>query len=150
MEMRKLASMLAIVATVATGCGSADGQDEYVDQVNVLQGELVDEVTATVSGAAPSTSKEAAAVADELEQVFNASADRIEAVTAPEEVADLHTRLVDEIRQIADQIARAEEAFTSGDAQEAAEAATDLQAATSQAQNRLNALIDQINAEFGD
>ena len=71
-------------------------------------------------------------------------------MTPPEEVADLHAQLVGELRQIADRIAKAEDAFRDADAQQAAEAATELQQATNQAQTDLNELIDEINAEFGN
>jgi PBP1b-binding outer membrane lipoprotein LpoB len=150
--MIKLASMLAVaaVALIAAGCGDVEEQNDYVDQVNALQTELVSEVTAVVSGTPPSNAQQAADVAGELGDVFNDSADDIEAVTPPEEVADLHAELVAKIRDIADQINAAEEAFTSGNAQEAAQAATELQSATNSAQTELNSLIDQINAEFGD
>lgn len=150
--MIKFASMLAVgaVALIAAGCGDVEEQNDYVDQVNALQTELVSEVTAVVSGTPPSNAQQAADVAGELGDVFSASADDIEAVTPPEEVADLHAELVEKIRDIADQITAAEEAFTSGNAQEAAQAATELQSATNSAQTELNSLIDQINAEFED
>lgn len=150
--MIKLGSVLAIaaVAVIAVGCGDVEEQNDYVEQVNALQNELVAEVTDAVSGTPPSNPRQAAAVAGELGDIFSASADDIEAVTPPEEVADLHAQLVETIREIADQIASAEDAFTSGNAQEAAQAATELQNATNSAQTELNSLIDQINAEFED
>lgn len=150
MTWRSTMVAIATAAAIAAGCGSADEQNEYVDEVNASQVDLVDEIRATVSGAAPSTPNEAATVAAELEGIFEGSADEIDAVTPPEEVADLHAQLVGELRQIADRIAKAEDAFRDADAQQAAEAATELQQATNQAQTDLNELIDEINAEFGN
>jgi hypothetical protein len=148
--MTRLASLLVvgIVAVIGAGCGSTDEQNNYVDQINALQTDLVNQVNEVVAGSPPANAQQAAAVAADLEKAFSASADDIEAVTPPDEVADLHDQLVTKIREIADQIAKARNAFENGNAQEAAAAAVDLQTATSQAQTDLNTLIDEINAEF--
>ncbi len=149
--MSRWISLVAVsaIAVLAAGCGNSE-QNDYVDQVNELQNQLVAQVSDAVGGAAPTTPKEAAAVAADLEQIFSQSADDFAAVTPPDEVADLHGQLVDQIRQIADQIKQAEQAFNSGDAQAASQAAIELQTATSGAQTQLNSIIDQINAQFGN
>lgn len=150
--MRRSASLLAVGAIAATlaGCGN-DEQNEYVDEVNALQNELVAEVgDVTTSGSVPTTPQQAADVAGELAQVFEEGAEQFEAVTPPEEVADLHAQLVEQIQAIADQVADAEEAFRSGDAQEASQAAIALQEAANDAQTALNGLIDRINEELGN
>jgi hypothetical protein len=145
----RVACLLAVAAVtaVAAGCGNEE-QNEYVDEVNALQSQLVEEVTEATSGAVPATPRDAAEVAGDLARVFAESADEFEAVTPPEEVAGLHAELVEQIRGIGDQVAAAEEAFTSGDAEEASQAALQLQQAGTEAQTQLNGLIDQINSEL--
>jgi hypothetical protein len=147
--MKRLAGALAIasLAVIGVGCGN-DEQNDYVDEVNRLQTELVDEVTAAVSGAVPTNQQDAAEIAAELEQVFADGAEQFESVSPPEEVADLHEQLVKQIDGIAEQVGAAEEAFTSGNATEASQAALALQEASNRIQTDLNGLIDQINSEL--
>jgi hypothetical protein len=147
--MRRIASLIAVaaIAPVVAGCGNEE-QNDYVDEVNSLQTELVDRVTEATAGSVPTTPQEAAEVAGQLAQVFADGADEFEAVSPPEEVADLHTQLVEQIRGIADQVEAAEEAFNSGNAQQASQAALDLQEAGNEAQTALNDLISQINDEL--
>jgi len=150
--MPKLAAALAALATlaIAAGCGSAAEQNDYVDQVNEEQSQLLDSVSKVVSGPAPTNSEEAAKVADELSSAFAEGADRIEAIDPPDEVADLHARLVSGLRRLSDRLAAAGKALTGSSAQDAADAAADLQQQITHAQDRINRLIDQINAKFQD
>jgi Family of unknown function (DUF6376) len=147
--MRGIASLFAVAAILAlvAGCGNEE-QNDYVDEVNALQTELVSQVTEATSGSVPTTPEEAAEVAGELAQVFADGAEEFEAVSPPEEVADLHAQLVEQIRGIADQVEAAEEAFNSGNAQEASQAALELQQAGNEAQTALDDLISQINDEL--
>ncbi len=66
----------------------------------------------------------------------------------PEEVAELHQQLVDQISQIADQVESAEDAFTSGSQQAASQAAIELQNAGTAAQTELDQIIGAINNEL--
>ena len=147
--MPRLAKALAFVAVVAFvgGCGNGE-QNDYVDEVNQLQNELVANVSDAVAGSTPSTPKDAARIAGDLQQVFEDGAGSFAEVDPPEEVADLHQQLVDQIQAIADQVGEAEDAFTSGSAQQASEAAIALQNAGNEAQTDLDTIIDQINEQL--
>ena len=138
------AALLA-AALIAAGCGDAEEKEDYVEEVNKLQEAYVEDVTAAVSATAPSTPKEAAAAAGTLAELTNGVADDIEAVKPPEDVADLHQQLVDELRSVATQITDAEGAIADGSAQEAAQAAIELQTAITGTQTELNNLIGEIN-----
>jgi hypothetical protein len=140
---------LAAAVAIAAGCGNSE-QNEYADEVNELQAELVNEVTNTVTEAAPSDAKAYREIADELRATFDAKADEFEAVEAPEDVADLHAQLVEAIRAVGEQIGDAERGFASGNPRQAQRAAASLQQAGTELQARLDAVIDQINAELGD
>jgi C-terminal processing protease CtpA/Prc len=138
-----LAGALALAA-----CGSNDEDNDYVEEVNAIQEQLVDDVTETVSGAPPANPKAAAEVAGELEGVFASTADEFEAIEPPQDVAGLHDELVAAIRGVGARIGEAEKAFASGNSKQAARAALELQTATTDLQPQLTALIDDINAQL--
>jgi hypothetical protein len=144
--MKRVAGILA-VAAIVVGCGN-EAQNDYVDEVNRLQAELVDEVTETVSGNVPSSPDGAAELAEKLEAVFAEGADRLEEVSVPDEVAELHTQLVEQYRAAAEQVASVEDAFSSGDPQVASQALLELQNASNELQSEFNTLIEEINAEL--
>ncbi len=150
MNRFRLGSMVAIATLAAglllAGCGDNEQKNDYVDQINELQLAYVDDVTTAVSEQPPTNPEEAAEAAGTLAELTNGVADDIEAVEPPEDVADLHQQLVDELRGVADQISDAQGAIAGGDPDEAAKAATDLQSAITATQTTLNGLIDQINS----
>jgi hypothetical protein len=140
---------LMLVATLAlAACGSNEEDNDYVEQVNEIQEQLVDEVTETVSGAPPANPEAAAVVAGDLEGVFATTADELQALERPQDVADLHDELVAAIREVGARIGEAEKAFASGNSKQAARAALELQTATTDLQPQLTTLIDDINAQL--
>lgn len=148
-RLSAVAAGLLGAASIAAGCGSDTEQaNDYVDQVNTLQVELVDQVNDAVSGTPPADPEAAAEVATDLQGVFETSADDLAAIEPPTDVADLHQQLVGSVSDVGDQIAEAEQAFSSGDPQQAAQAALQLQSATTELQTELNGLIDEINAQL--
>jgi hypothetical protein len=150
--MTKVASVLAIatIAFLGAGCGSVDEQNAYVDQVNELRTELLSTVSDLTSSETPNNAAEAADLSGRLEDAYASTADGLEAVEAPDEVADLHAELVAGLRGIADQIDEAQHALNQASAQRAVQALTDLQTSVSQSETELGDLIDQINAQFQD
>ena len=140
---------LLVAGALATGCGNEE-QNDYVDQVNEIQTQLVSDVTDATTGVTPTNAEQAAGLADDMAAVFNDAADQLEAVDPPDDVADLHQQLVDELRSIGDQVTEAADAFTKGSAQAAAQAALELQRATTESQTKLNGLVDQINSQLQD
>ncbi len=148
--MTKFTALAATVAIaiVAPGCGSVAEQNDYVEQVNAEQTQLLDSIGKIVSGPAPTNSEQAAEVAGRLSRAFATSANEIEAVDPPEDVANLHAQMVDGMRELSDRLRDAQRALAGGNAQQAAEAAADLQQQTTRAQQRIQGLIDRINAEL--
>ena len=135
-------------AAIVAGCGNEE-QNDYVDEVNAIQQEIAD--AATDAGAsAPSDPKEAAAVGHQIADAFAQGAEDLQAVDPPEEVADLHEQLTQQLTQVADDINSAADTFESGNAQQSAQAATELQQSVTQAQTEVNRLISEINNEFGN
>ena len=150
--MTRVASVLAIatIGFLGAGCGSVDEQNAYVDQVNELRTELLSQVSELTSSATPSNAAQAAHLSGQLEEAYTSAADGLDAVEAPDEVADLHAQLVAGLRGIADQIDEAQRALNQATSVQAVQALTDLQTSVSQAETELADLIDQINAEFQD
>ena len=145
-----LALVVLASALLAAGCGDSGEKNDYVDEVNQLQNDLVTQVTQATAGANPTTQKQAADYAGTIAGIFGSAADDFAAVDPPEDVADLHSQLVDAIRSIADDTKKAEQTLRTGSPQEAQKALTDLQTAASDAQTQLNSLIDEINADLHD
>jgi hypothetical protein len=145
-----LAAGLLAVALLAAGCGDSGEKNDFVDEVNQLQTDLVDQVSQATTGSTPTTQKEAADYAGKIADIFSRSADEFAAVDPPEDVADLHQQLVEEIRSIAQDTKKAEQTLRTGSPKEAQRALADLQTAGTDAQNQLNSLIDEINADLHD
>ncbi len=147
---RVLSVVIAVGAAgaIAAGCGNEE-QNDYVDEVNSIQQEIAD--AATQAGSTPATNpQEAAEVGRQIADAFAQGAADLEAVDPPEEVADLHQQLIDQLSTVADDINNAADAFESGNAQQAQQAAVELQQSVTTAQTEVDSLIDQINSEFGD
>ena len=132
---RLIAAIAVIASLLAAGCGDSSEKNDYVDDVNALQNDLVADVSAAAA-TTPTNQKQAA--------------DGFEAVDPPDDVADLHSQLVDQIRSIAAETRKAEQTLRQGTPQEAQKALSQLQTAATDAQNRLNMLIDEINADLHD
>jgi hypothetical protein len=139
---------LAAAAGIAAGCGNGE-QNDYVDQVNAIQQDIADAATEAGSSA-PSNPQEAADVGHQIADAFDQGAQDLQGVDPPEEVSDLHQQLTDELSSVAADINKAADTFESGNAQQAAQAAVELQQSVTTAQTEVNSLIDQINSEFGN
>ena len=150
LSARVLTVVIAIAAAagIAAGCGNGE-QNDYVDQVNAIQQDIADAATEAGSSA-PSNPQEAADVGHQIADAFDQGAQDLADVDPPDEVADLHQQLTDELSSVADQINKAADTFESGNAQQAAQAAVELQQSVTTAQTEVNSLIDQINSEFGN
>ena len=141
---------ILVAAALIAGCGDNEEKNDYVDQINEIQTQFVDDVNNVVSGQTPSTPDDAANLATDLADLTDQTADDIAAVDPPDEVADLQQELVSTLHDVADQIDSAGDAFSSGNPQQAAQAATELQTATQKAQTDLNRIIDEINSTLQD
>ena len=143
-----LALAIAFVVLLA-GCGDTAERNDYVDEVNQVQEQLVSQITAATKTNLGSQ-KAAAGYAGTVAAIFSDAAEKFEAIDPPADVADLHAQLVDQIRSIAASTERAEQTLRKGSPQEAERALTDLQREANAAQTKLTSLIDQINDQLHD
>jgi hypothetical protein len=141
-------AMIAALA-FAAGCGN-DEQNDYVDQVNDAQQSFLDEMTAAASQASPTNASQADQLIGDMQGAIDSFVSDLEGIDAPEEVADLHDELITTMSDIGAQIGELGDALTSGNPQQAAQAAAQLTTAVSSAQTEVTSIIDQINAEFGN
>jgi predicted RNA-binding protein with PIN domain len=151
MNNRILVSVLAAVAVALAlfACGEDEQANDYVDRVNAIQADLVAEVT-TIAANTPTNQRQAADYAHEIAAIFGRAADEFAAVEAPQDVADMHAQVVEQIREIAAETRRAERTLREGTPEEAQQALAHLQTTSTDAQNRLNMLIEEINADLHD
>jgi rRNA processing protein Gar1 len=148
--LRPAAALAAVFSLLlVAGCGDGEEKDAYVAEVNTLQTELVEQVS-TAAASIPSNQTEAAAYAGRIASVFGRAADRFAAVEPPDDVADLHAQVVEQIRSIAADSRKAERALRDGTPEQARKALVRLQDAATDAQNRLNMLIEEINSDLRD
>jgi Skp family chaperone for outer membrane proteins len=131
---------------VLAACGDTSEKNDYVGQVNDIQEELVNEITAATQKATLTSQKDAADYAATIAGIFSDAADRFETIDPPADVADLHTQLVDQVRSIGTDTAQAEKTLRNGSAQEAQRALKELQNGANAAQAKLTSLINQINS----
>ena len=142
------AALVSTIALVAAGCGNGEAND-YVDEVNAIQTDL--QAEAGNIAAAGTNPNEIANVASQMQDLFAGAADDLEAVDPPEDVADLHAQLVDQVSSLGEQIGSAGESIQNANSpQEIQAAATELQTAANGASTELDSLITQINSTLQD
>ena len=140
---------LAMFAALAiTACGN-DEENEYVDEVNGVQTAFLDEITAAASTPATNPSQVSDLVGA-MQGAFDTAAADLGAVEPPEEVVDLHDELIATMSELGDQVGTVGEALQSGNAQEAQQAAIELQAALTESQTQVTELTDEINNQLLD
>jgi Family of unknown function (DUF6376) len=148
--MKSLRSLIVIsvlastIALVAVGCGNGEAHD-YVDEVNAIQTDLQTEAGQIAAGG--SNPNQIADIASQMQDLFASAADDLEAVDPPEDVADLHGRLVEQVRSLGEQIGASGEAIKNANTpQEIQAAASELQSAANGASTELDSLINEINS----
>lgn len=145
--LRAVLVCAALVAALAfAACGNED-ENEYVDEVNAVQQSFLDEVTAAAS-TPPTNPQQAGELVSTMQDAFTNAAEEFEAIEPPEDVADLHDQLVTTMADLGAQIGDLGEALQSGNPQQAATAATELQASITESQTEVTGLIDQINSQL--
>ena len=143
-----LLCLAAVAALALAACGGDESSDEYIDDVNAVQNEFLDTMT-EVASTPPTNPAQAGDVISEMEAAFTTAADDLEAIDPPEDVADLHEELTTTMSDLGGQVADLGESLTGGNPQQTAQAATELQAALTEAQSEVTTLTDQINEELG-
>lgn len=135
---------LVALALAAGGCGGDDGAqaDAYVDAVNAAQ-----QAFATRIERIEATTDDEAALAAYVRASEQAAAD-LRAIDPPEDVADLHGRLVGGFDAFAQETAAAEDAITSGELERVLVAQQRMLRATRSQQQLIRSTMAEINQEL--
>jgi hypothetical protein len=138
---------LTVAALALAACGNSE-QNDYVDQVNAVQTEFLNAMTAAAS-TPPTNPSQAGDLISSMEDAFNTAAEDLQAISPPDDVADLHQQLIDKMSELGDKVSEVGKALKSGNQQQAQQAAQELQDALLQAQTDVTDLTTQINDQLG-
>jgi uncharacterized phage infection (PIP) family protein YhgE len=149
--VRRLIPVLVIVAVVVSGCGGNDTKEAnaYVDSVNKAQNDFAatfDKLSSQITST--STAEQDRRTLDGFKQAVDKVVADVKSVTPPDEVKDLHGRLVSEISSYGTEIDRAKKAFAGHDPQAMIKAQTQLVSAVTHVSTEINATIDAINKKL--
>src|SRR5713101_7610012 len=92
-----LAAIVAAAVLLLGGCGGSDNSG-YVDSVNHVTSQLQNDVSQISSGAGVNSPQQAADVFTQVSDKVDAAAADLEGITPPDQVADLHQKLVGEMK----------------------------------------------------
>ena len=149
--MRRTVLLLLLLAAAGApalaGCGGSDGEaDRYVEQVNAAQESFADRFAAIQQRLTTTSTpaEDRRALRD-----FRAATDRVvadlRAVEPPDEVRDLHGRLVGAVAGYGREIDRARRMLEGGDPQQVIRARTELSGAVGNVSRQITAAIAAIN-----
>ena len=150
--MRRLSQVLVVVALalVTSGCGEdTKAANNYVDAVNKAQNEFAatfDQLSAKITST--STAEQDRETLDGFKQAIDKVVKDFRAVKAPDEVKDLHGRLIAEISAYGKEIDKAKQAFADDQPQAIVKAQADLVSAVTKVQAQINATIADINKKL--
>lgn len=135
---------LAIAALPVAGCGGdTEEKNDYVDQVNKVQEEAVEGLSA-MSASSPEQGLEIFA---DINERFAGLVEDLEGIEPPDEVADLHEELIQVLRDF--NTAYEEAGFDeSDDPAELAPAVSEFTTAAAETQTEFGRVINEINAKL--
>ena len=149
--VRASAVGLAALSLVAAGCGSdTKANNDYVDAVNKAQTEFADNVQ-KVGSSTPSGSDPAAG-AKQTFTALGAAIDKViadlKAVEPPDDVKDLHNKLISQLNDFGGQVDQAASALGSGDLKAIAAAQAKFAQSASSLGTEISKTISDINTKL--
>jgi hypothetical protein len=141
---------LALIAASALALAACDGDtaenNEYVDEVNEVSSTLLSSVQA-LPAAGGSPQQVSAALEQVASQVGTASTDLSE-IEPPEDVADLHDKIVTDMSTLSDEATNAANEVASGGAAGAVGVVAQFVAEANRIGAEIDSTIDEINNEL--
>jgi hypothetical protein len=148
-HLRPALLIALVLSLVAVGCGGDTAEkNEYVDAVNKAQTDFAASVTKIQADASAATPDKAKDVFDNLATGVDKVVTDLEGVEPPEEVSDLHTKLIDQMGSFGDSIREAGESLGGGDPQKIIEATTKFSQEVSKIGTDISATIAEINTKL--
>src|SRR3954451_10835489 len=143
-------ALAAVALVVGTGCGrDTKSNNNYVDEVNKAQTNLLSNVQ-KVGSTSAGTDPQAAATKtfSDLSAAIDKFVADLKAVSPPDKVKDLHSKLIAEITQVGQQVKRAGASLDANDATAVVKAQSDLATSLTALQTQMSKTIDAINNEL--
>ncbi len=148
---RRLAT-LAAAAALAAGLGACDENGEeqdYVDSVNEITETLRDDVTELSNGSRATGDPEATArIYDEFAAEFGDAAMDAEALDPPEQIAEQHDRIVQDLNDMEREAAMAADVVRDAAATDIVHVSARLEIDVGRLASDIDATIEEINAEL--
>ena len=149
MHARAAALILVVLALVAAGCGSDQGQGDYAKALNKAQTGLRQQFTKLGSRITPTSSaKQDQRTLTAYEQVVDSTVDDLRAVQPPDGLAALHQRFVSQVAGYGSALRTARGGLSSGKPSAILAAQSRLSDQLTQTGRRLNATIEAINKKI--
>lgn len=139
-----LAAALLSLGLIAAGCGDTADKNEYVDELNAVQTEVFQDITAINAGASTDPA-EAQADVQKLIVAVEDGADKIEAVEPHEDVTEEHAELVSLMRDFAADLQEQADKLDTKDPADLIEAGTKIQELGQEAGTEFDRVIGEIN-----
>jgi hypothetical protein len=148
----RIARLAALAAAtfglVACGGGDNTETNDYVDAVNEVTTTLQSSITEISTQGGVSSPEQAATVFEDVAQKVDGAATDIERITPPDEVADLHDKLVQDMQTLSDDATGAADDIKAGGAASVSGVAAQFLSEANQLGSQIDATIGQINAEL--
>jgi hypothetical protein len=142
------AALIAAVAVLLVACGNSESNG-YVSSVNDVTSQLQSDVSEISSGADVSSPQQAATIFTQVSGKVDAAAAKLNAIEPPDQVADLHQKLVQDLQTLGSEAKGAGDDIKAGGAAAAPGVLTHFVAQARQLDTAIKATIDEINAKLG-
>jgi len=129
-------------------CGDNAEQNDYVDQVNEVQTTLESDISDLSQ--TPQSPDELTSFYDDTVASLNEAATSLENIEPPDDVKDLHEKLISEVQDLSGVIQEAADSIKQGGAASVPGAVSQLATEGSQIQSQFSATIDEINSKLQD
>jgi hypothetical protein len=142
-----LVAMLAAATLGLAACGSSESND-YVDSVNEITSQLKEEINAIGQGSNAQDPKQASAVFAEISRKVDAAAAELADVSPPGEVADLHDRIVSDLKTLGDEAQGVADDISAGGAPAVPGSVSQFIADARRIDAEVSRTIDEINSKL--
>jgi Family of unknown function (DUF6376) len=143
---------VALVSAAALFVVACDGdtaeKNDYVDEVNEVQSTLQSDISKLAQS--PRSPEQLVGFYEETVASLESAVDSLENIEPPDEVAELHDRLITEVQDLADVITGAVDEIEQGGAAALPGAVSQLATEGTRIQTEFSSTIDEINSTLQD
>jgi hypothetical protein len=145
-----IAALVAGATLLIAACGgSSSGDKDYVDSVNDVTSQLQSDLSQITGGPSVNSPEQAADVFTNVADEVDAAAADLEDITPPDEVTDLHDKLVRDLKTLGADAKGAGDDIKAGGAAAAPGVLTRFVTEATRLEAEIKSTIDEINAKLG-